>query len=301
MLNQQVTYSQLTQTFPKFLILKNMLADLLEEGLLIAFSGGVDSGFLLWAAVETLKWMVANGKRGKIIALFTVSPSVSIWDRQDAKTFTESLPIDLTIIDSHELQQEAYVKNDSARCYYCKSELFKIAKQMAEQKGYHNIAYGYHASDRGDIRPGHRSAKENNIHAPLDQAGLTKEEIRNILRQVGLSLADKASSPCLASRIMTGVRVTEEKLLHVQCMENILRSAGLREYRVRVHEEKIDNNQGISKINYFRIEIAPEDMMIVLKIRETLVKEAHKMGYRWVNLDLSGYRMGGGTLNHERI
>jgi len=295
MLTQRFSYSHLTQTYPKILILKNILTALLEEGLLIAFSGGVDSGFLLWAAVETLNLMREDGKQGKLLALFTVSPSVPVWDRQDAKTFAESLNIDLTIIDSHELQQEAYAKNDNSRCYYCKSELFKIAKEMAEQQHYRHIAYGYNASDRGDIRPGHRSAKENNIHAPLDQAGLEKEDIRNALRQIGLSLADKASSPCLASRMMTGVRVTEGKLLHVQHMENILRTAGFRVYRVRVHEEKI-STESVSKISYFRIEVAPEEMLAVLKIRETLVNEARKMGYRWVNLDLSGYQVGGGTL-----
>jgi uncharacterized protein len=272
----------------KIKLLKNILTPLIEEGLVIAFSGGVDSGFLLWAGMESLKFIHANNKQGKLLALLTVSPSIPVWEIEAAKQFAASLNAELSVINSHEIQQEAYAKNDGARCYYCKSELFKIAKQEASQKGYRHIAYGYNATDRHDIRAGHKAATENNIHAPLDKAGLEKDDIRNALKEIGLDLAEKPASPCLASRIMTGVRVTEEKLGHIQKMESILRDAGLQIYRVRVHEEKT--------VHYFRIEVAVEEMMTVFKVRDALVHEAKKMGYRWVNLDLSGYCLGGGTL-----
>ncbi len=275
-------------TSPKILLLNNILTPLIEEGLIIAFSGGVDSGFLLWAGMESLKLIHANNKQGKLLALLTVSQSIPVWEIEAAKKFALSINAELCVINSHEIQQEAYAKNDGSRCYYCKSELFKIAKQEALKKGYRHIAYGYNATDRHDIRAGHKAATENNIHAPLDKAGLEKEDIRNALREIGLDLAEKPASPCLASRIMTGVRVTEEKLGHIQKMESILRDAGLQIYRVRVHEEKT--------VHYFRIEVAVDEMMHVFKVREALVHEAKKMGYRWVNLDLSGYSLGGGTL-----
>jgi pyridinium-3,5-biscarboxylic acid mononucleotide sulfurtransferase len=278
---------QIFETSPKLLLLKNILVPLLEEGLIVAFSGGVDSGFLLWSAVATLNSIRDNGNQGRLLALLAMSPSLPSWEIQAAKKFAASLNVELSIINSHELKQEAYAKNDGTRCYYCKSELFKIAKLEAEQKSYHHIAYGYNASDRHDVRFGHVAAKENNIHAPLDKAGIEKLEIRNALRQMGSDLADKPASPCLASRIMTGVHVTEKKLRHVEKMENTLRQAGLHVFRVRLHEEKF---------SYFRIEVMPEEMLAVLKLREILIHEAQQMGYQWVNLDLSGYRLGGGTL-----
>jgi uncharacterized protein len=296
MLSERMTYTEIIHIFPKILQLHDILTNLLTEGLLVAFSGGVDSSFLLWAAAESLKLMQADGRHGKLEALFTISPSVPIWDREDAIKIAAILKVNLIMTDSHELQEEAYAKNEGMRCYYCKSELFKIAKCVAEQKGYRHIAYGYTASDRDDVRPGHRSAKENGIYSPLDQANLEKTEIRNLLKKIGLSVADKASSPCLASRMMTGVRVTEEKLHHIQAMENILRAAGLHLYRVRMHEEIVESKAIKQNIKYFRIEVAPEEMPNVLQIREMLVHEAQKMGYRWVNLDLAGYRMGGGNL-----
>jgi uncharacterized protein len=140
------------------------------------------------------------------------------------------------------------------------------------------------------------AAEENNIHSPLDKAGLEKDEIRFALRKAGFSIAEKPASPCLASRLMTGVRVTEEKLHHIQKMEHILREAGLNIYRVRVHEERAEMNGAYYNNRYFRIEVAPNELMAVISLRDILVQTARKLGYRWVNLDLSGYHTGGGTL-----
>lgn len=290
------SFNHLIKTLPKIFLLKNILTPLLEEGLVIAFSGGGDSSFLLWAAVETLKFMGTHDKQGRLLALLAVSPSIPAWEVQEAKKFAEWAHVDFLIVDSQELKQEAYAKNDGMRCYYCKSELFNIAKREAQRNGYHHIAYGYNASDRHDVRFGHLAAEENKIYAPLDQAGLEKTEIRTVLRQIGLNIADKPASPCLASRIMTGVRVTEDKLQHIEKMENILRKAGLSVYRVRVHEEKMGSEELTSIHRYFRIEVTPEEMLLVLDIRKELVHQAHQLGYRWVNLDLSGYALGGGTL-----
>lgn len=282
---------------PKIQKLKKILHPLLENGLIIAFSGGVDSGFLLWAAVETQKEMQMQGKSARLLALLTVSASVPPWEIQEAKAFAEILNVQLYIHESQELQQEAYAKNDGSRCYYCKSELFRITKEYATRLNYQHIAYGYNASDRKDVRLGHLAAAENTIHAPLDEAGLEKEEIRAALRECGLSLADKPASPCLASRVMVGVRVTPEKLHHVLKMEDILRNAGIHIYRVRIHEEKTVKNGVDFILPYFRIEVAPAEMQAVLTLREVLIEAGQSMGYRWVNLDLAGYKLGGGTLN----
>jgi uncharacterized protein len=291
-----ITYTHLIATLPKIAALNNILTPLLKEGLIVAFSGGVDSSFLLWAALESLKLTHSEGKKGRVLALLTVSPSIPSWEIHDAKQFAKAICAELFIIDSHELQQEAYAKNDGKRCYYCKSELFKLAKQEGMRQGYRSIAYGYNASDRQDIRMGHLAAQEQDIYSPLEKAGLEKDEIRDILRQIGFNLSDKPASPCLASRIMTGVRVTEEKLQHIQTMEQLLRQAGLHVYRVRVHEEQSDIAGLISKNRYFRIEVPPNEMSAILDIRETLIHTARQLGYRWVNLDLSGYQLGGGTI-----
>lgn len=290
-----ITYSDLLATEGKLAILHRILTPLIEGGLIVAFSGGVDSSFLLWPAVESLKSSPSLKNKGRVLALLTISPSLPAWEIDEAKQFAKVIEAELCIIDSQELHQEAYAKNDNKRCYYCKSELFAIAKREAMSRGYRSIAYGYNASDRRDIRLGHVAAQENNIYSPLEAAGLEKAEIRGFLKQLGFHLSDKPASPCLASRLMTGVRVTEEKLNHVQAMEQILRQAGLRVYRVRVHEEKAVD--GVTPgYRYFRIEIAPDEMFRLLEVRESLIHTARQLGYRWVNMDLSGYQLGGGTI-----
>ena len=286
------SYTNLEDSFPKISLLKTILTPLVEKGLIVAFSGGVDSSFLLWAANEALRLSHVQGARGRVLALLSVSPSIPAWEIQEAKQFAFQIGAELSVVDSHELQQESYAKNDNNRCYFCKSELFTLAQKEAKQKGYEHIAYGYNATDRKDVRLGHVAAQEFKIHSPLDQAGLEKEEIRNLLRHLGFNIADKPASPCLASRVMTGVRVTEEKLHHIQEMESILRTAGLSVFRVRIHEEKTGN----MATRYFRIEVALDEILTLLQVREKLVLTARRLGYRWLNLDLSGYRLGGGTI-----
>lgn len=298
MISQNVIeFLDMQRHYPKVQILSNLLRPLLQDGLLIAFSGGVDSGFLLWVASETLKQLPPPQRQGRLRALLTISASIPPWEVEEAKKIAQALMVDLSVIPSQELSQDAYAKNDGTRCYHCKSELFSIAKQVSQAQQLTHIAYGYNATDRKDIRLGHKSAQENYIHAPLEEANLEKTEIQALLRLAGLNFADKPASPCLASRVMTGVRVTEDVLLHIQTMELILRQAQLTVYRVRVHEEHLDKAGIRFKIRYFRIETTPDDMPTILQIRDRLLSEAHKLGYHWVNLDLAGYQMGGGTIH----
>jgi uncharacterized protein len=206
---------------PKMTALFSSLKALIHEGLIIAFSGGVDSSFLLWIAKDALEELKKENRYGKLLALTAVSPSIPIWEIEEASGFTKSLGVEHVLIQSQEVGQEAYAQNDGTRCYYCKTELFNISLEELDRRDFRHIAYGYNASDRQDIRHGHRAALEKNIHSPLNDVGLEKSEIRKYLAEIGSKLAEKPASPCLASRIMTGVRVTPEKLKDVQKMEEL--------------------------------------------------------------------------------
>jgi pyridinium-3,5-biscarboxylic acid mononucleotide sulfurtransferase len=261
----------------------DQLNKLLPESVIIAFSGGVDSSFLLWAAEQI---RLTNG--GRLLAITTSSASMPERDLADAKSLAKLLGIELHIENSNELSFPEYSRNDSERCYHCKTELFRITHDIASKNDYKHILYGYNFSDIGDIRPGHKAALENNIVSPLLEAELTKEDIRFVMQAYGLPFFDKASSPCLSSRIMFGVEVTEERLKDIQVMENILYDGGLKTFRVRIskNDEKL----------FIRIEVAPNEMVKVLDFRDILLTEGTKRGYRWVTLDLNGYKMGGGTI-----
>jgi uncharacterized protein len=266
----------------KFLALRTVLRDRLRDGLIIAYSGGVDSAFLLWAAEQERR-----EAGGRLLAVTAVSASLAQVEREDAARFAATLGVEHRWEESGELANPEYARNDLSRCYHCKTELFRLSHSLAARLGYGAIAYGYNASDRGDFRPGHQAAKENDIIAPLDDASLTKDDIRALLRHHGLPFSDKPASPCLSSRLMTGVAVTPQKLRDVEDLETILREAGLQIFRVRLHEP--------AGGKWLRIEVAPEEMPAVLAIREALHEAARARGYPWITLDLAGYRTGGGN------
>jgi uncharacterized protein len=266
----------------KFSALRSSLKGYLKEGAVIAFSGGVDSAFLLWTAEKVRK--VCGGS---LVALTTLSASLSNVDREDAIHFAKSLGVDHVLEESGEVSSPKYRRNDLNRCYYCKTELFRIARDIAEQKKFRWVLYGYNASDRADFRPGHLAALENNVQSPLYDAGLSKEEIRSIMRRNNLELSEKAASPCLSSRIMAGIPISPQRLNDVEALESMLKRNGMKVFRVRLCGKEPE---------YFvRIEIAQEEMQEVLKVRDQLVREGRQRGYRWVTLDLEGYKMGGGV------
>lgn len=267
----------------KYLQLRDLLREKLADGLIVAFSGGVDSSFLLWAAEQERK---RSG--GRLLALTTSSESFSKAERADAEKFITEQGIDHVWRDSHEIDNPQYVANGLDRCFHCKTELFRVCHDEADKLGYKWIAYGFNASDRGDFRPGHNAAKENAILSPLDEVGLTKDEIRVLMRENNLSIAEKPASPCLSSRLMTGVQITAKKLNDVEEIESILRNSGLNIFRVRVHED------GTKK--FLRLEVSPDEIEKAVAIRDTLVREGTKRGYAWVTLDLAGYKTGGGNL-----
>jgi uncharacterized protein len=266
----------------RYLALRTMLRARLPAGLIVAYSGGVDSAFLLWVAEHERR---EGG--GRLLAVTAVSASLARAERDDAARFAASLGVEHRWEESAEFSNPDYLRNDLSRCYHCKTELFRLSHSLASRLGYGAIAYGYNASDRGDFRPGHQAATENGILAPLDEAGLAKDDIRALMRLLGIPLADKPASPCLSSRLMVGVEVTPQKLRDVEDLEVILRQAGLRVFRVRLHEHPGGK--------WLRVEVAPAEMPRALEVREQLHQAARTRGYQWVTLDLAGYRTGGGN------
>jgi uncharacterized protein len=223
-----------------------------------------------------------------VIALTTTSPSTPTQDKEDATGFTQQLGIEHIWRESQEMLLAEYAQNDRERCYHCKAELFRITAEVAQESGLQWVLYGYNASDHGDDRPGQRAAEESGVLTPLSDAGLTKPEIGFLMRQAGLPLSGKPASPCLSSRIMTGIEITPQRLTDVEEMEAILRGAGVSTLRVRVCRDE-------SGDLFLRLEVSPKEMATVLAHREGLQRAGAERGYRWVTLDLGGYRTGGGV------
>lgn len=258
------------------------LSSKISDGLIVAFSGGVDSAFLLWAAK---KIQTING--GKLLALTTDSPSLPRAELNEAIEFADNLGVSHKIEKSKEFDNPQYIQNDLDRCYFCKKELFRLTSEVIESNEYKWVAYGYNDSDRSDFRPGHKAAMENEILAPLADVGLTKDEIRKTLKINGINLSEKPSNPCLSSRIMTGISISEKRLNDIEELEALIEQAGIKIKRVRICKEGNDD--------FLRIEIGKDEMKNFLDISEQISSEGKARGYKWVTLDLSGYKMGGGV------
>lgn len=263
--------------------LEALMETFVREGALVTFSGGLDSAFLLWFAQQTLLKI----NEGKVVALTTNSASMPEKDKSDAEAFTSLFDIPHIWRESHEMDNPLYLANDAQRCYHCKQELFNISGDEIEKLGLKWILYGYNATDKSDFRPGHRAAIENNVQFPLAEVGITKEEMRIILKNEGIEIADKAASPCLSSRISHGIMVTSGKLADIAAMEKILHQADIKICRVRINESNKDL--------FLRIEVSPDEIARVIEIKNILEAEGKKRGYKWITLDLSGYRTGGGA------
>ena len=242
--------------------------------LLVAYSGGVDSAFLAWTAHEVL------GER--IRAIIADSPSLARTHLRDALAFAREQHIPIEVIETRELDNPAYARNDAMRCLHCKDELFTVLEQYRAAHGYDAIAYGVNADDQGDFRPGQQAAREHHVLAPLLEAGLGKDEIRELARQAGLRVWDKPASACLSSRIEYGRAVTPEMLLVVEQGEDALRTLGFRQFRVRHHGEIV------------RIEISREELPRALtsEMASEFTAIFKRLGFKFVTLDLEGFRSG---------
>jgi uncharacterized protein len=242
--------------------------------ILIAYSGGVDSAYLAWAAYQAL------GKN--MLAIIADSPSLARTQLSDAIAFSQEQSIPLEVVATSELDRTEYVRNDSQRCFFCKDELFTLMEELRETRGYDAIAYGVNLNDQGDFRPGQKAAANHRVVAPLLDAGLTKDEIRALARKAGLRIWDKPASACLSSRIEYGRPVTREALAVVEQGEEAIRALGFRQFRVRHHGEIV------------RIEISRDELQRALDpaMAEKFTRIFKALGFLFVTLDLEGFRSG---------
>lgn len=241
---------------------------------LVAYSGGVDSSYLALIATQELG---ANA-----LCVMGLSPSVSAFQRSVAKKTAASGSFNFLAIDTEELSDPEYTANPQNRCYFCKSELYNKLAALASENGIEFVIDGTNADDTGDHRPGRTAAVERGVRSPLVEAGLTKDDIRQLSKLHGLASWDKPASPCLSSRIAYGVPVTIKRLSQVEQGEEMLRNEGFREFRVRVHGDLV------------RIEIAPAELeqAMDLKLTNRLAAAFKKLGFKYVTLDLEGFRSG---------
>jgi len=242
--------------------------------LIVAYSGGVDSAFLAYAAHH------AMGER--MLAVTALSASYSARDREEAEKCVTRFQFPHEFIETDELANPSYRANNADRCYFCKDELFAKLDEMAGRRGFAAVAYGINKDDLGDWRPGQQAAREHKVLTPLLDAGLTKADIRELSRQVELPVWDRPASACLSSRIAYGIEVTPERLAVVEKGEGALRDLGFRQFRVRYHAELA------------RIEIASEEMPRALDpaMARKFVEIFKPLGFKFVTLDLEGFRSG---------
>ena len=243
------------------------------ENVVVAFSGGVDSTFLLKVAVEVLG-------AENVLAVTADSETYPTSELEEAKMLAGLIGATHQVIETSELNIPGYADNDQNRCYFCKNGLFKEVVPIMKQKGFRNVVYGLIADDMSEHRPGVRAAKEHGVRGPLQEASLYKEEIRKLSKQLNLPTWEKPSFACLSSRIAYGEKITQEKLTKIDKSEAYLKGLGIRQVRVRTHQE------------IARIEVEPQDMQLILTHHNEIIDNLQVFGYKYVTLDLHGYMSG---------
>lgn len=249
-------------------ILQNM------KNVIVAYSGGVDSTFLLKVAFDVL------GNKAK--GVLAVSPTYPSREYQSALKIANDIGVTVEVIETNETDNQHFIENPTNRCYFCKSELFAKIAELSTTEKFKNMVDGSNFDDLGDHRPGMKALKEKNIKSPLQEAGLTKNEIRELSKELGLPTWNKDALACLSSRFPYGEKISIEKLGMVDKIENFIYTLGFNNIRAR--------HNG----NTLKIEITPDQIKILMDddIRNKIVDKAKSLGYKYVTLDLEGYRQG---------
>jgi uncharacterized protein len=241
----------------------------------LAFSGGIDSTVVAKAA------QLALGMHA--FAVTADSPSVPRAEIEDARRLAEQIGIAHRIVATDEFQDADYVRNDGARCYYCKTELYTHIEQLLPELGVNVVCSGANLDDRGDYRPGLQAAAEHAVRHPLQEAGFTKADVRALARHWDLPTWDKPASPCLSSRLAPGVSVTVERTARVEDAETFLHNLGLRECRVRLHPGELAR---------IEVPVAELERLAQPAVRDQIVSRLKELGFSYVALDLEGFRSG---------
>jgi uncharacterized protein len=241
----------------------------------VAYSGGVDSSYLLKAAVDTL------GSQN-VLACISVGPAEPGNMYEKARKIAKDIGAELMVVEAGELEDPHFKANNADRCFHCKSHLCRTLLDVAKERGFAHVVFGTNFDDLDDFRPGNKATKLHGVRSPLAEAGLTKDEIRELSRQAGLPTASQPASPCLASRIPYGLEVTEQRLKQIDQAEGVLRSLGFVEFRVRHHDQ------------IARIEVRPQDVpkLAAEPVRSKVVERLKDLGFQFVTLDLQGFRSG---------
>lgn len=260
--------NQETQT--KLESLKRRMTEL--QSVVVAFSGGVDSSFVLKMAHDCL----GPG----VVAVTAVSPSLATGELDEARAIAAHIGTRHEVIESHEVEDPRYRANTPARCYFCKTEVYAQLRAWAQVHGFRHVIDGLNLDDLSDRRPGRQAAAEQGVLSPLAEAGLSKAEVRELSKDMGLPTWDKPALACLSSRIPYGTTISVEALTQIDRAEMVLRRLGIRQVRVRHHGD------------IARLEVEPADFGRVLEQREVIASHLHDLGYTYVALDLQGYRTG---------
>ncbi len=262
---------------PELAAKRDQLLAILRElpGVAVAFSGGIDSTVVAKAAQLVL------GARA--VAVTADSPSVARAELEDARRLAGLMGIRHVVVKTDEFENPDYLKNDGSRCYHCKSELYSTVEQLLPELGVPVVVSGANLDDRGDYRPGLAAAAEHAVRHPLQEAGFTKADVRALARHWGLPTWDKPAAPCLSSRLAPGLEVTPERTGRVEAAEAILRALGLVECRVRYHEGDLA-----------RVDVPAGEIALLASepVRNDLAREFHRLGFKFVTLDLDGFRSG---------